>query len=313
MPEVKKKPTPKKPVQKKEPDMTTVLTTQIESLQKQLKEAQDRLKPKKPPRTSMPIAEDDLLINRPKLMTHYLAAKDKRLKDPDMKKKLTINGYAETTRMMSPLDNADYEHWGLNELYLLIPMQNVTRWFEIHAPSGNLHNSRRNPRHRKWLQEAKIPIYMPKKIEDIPMSIPYPIEEIKSIFGDYFTNSISYMIALGLYEGFSHIEVYGVDMALNKEYREQKPSCEWFMGMAAILCDTFVIPFESDMLKAHYLYGFENSQPMERKYRDKIEELRAKKNNAYGDLEEIKAGINKLDGAIEVTTYFLNNHINPEE
>jgi len=47
--------------------------------------------------------------------------------------------------------------------------------------------------------------------------------------------------------------------------------------------------------------------------KQKIEELKKKQNHGYQTLEEVKAGINKLAGAIEVTAYYLNNHINPEE
>ena len=44
----------------------------------------------------------------------------------------------------------------------------------------------------------------------------------------------------------------------------------------------------------------------------KIEELKRKRANAMNTLEDIKGGINKLDGATEVLAYLLHNHINPE-
>ena len=286
------------------------LEGEITTLKEQLAEEKEKhVKKMRTNNVQMPDVEAPV-INRNALILHYAKAKEKRLANPKAKNKCFIVGYAETTRDYTPFNDMDAEVWGLNELYQMIPR--ADRWFEIHAPGGNLHNSRRNPKHREWLRKCTIPVYMPVKMPDIPMSVAYPKDEIIALFGDYFTNSISWMIVLALYEGFPEVHVYGVDMALNKEYREQKPSCEWFMGMAAILCDKFVIPFESDMLKAHYLYGFQNSQPLERKFRDKIEELKRKKMNALNTLEDIKAGINKLDGAIEVTGYFLHNHINPE-
>jgi len=286
------------------------LQAEVEDLKEQLAEAKKKQVQKKrttvfkDPETEVP------LINRNALVAHYQKARDERLADPKKKNKCYIVGYAETTRDLTPFKDPEAEVWGLNELYQMIPK--ADRWFEIHAPGGNLHTSRRNPEHKKWLKQCQIPVYMPQKMEGIKASVGYPIREIISMFGDYFTNSISYMLCLALYEGFPEIHMYGVDMALNKEYREQKPSCEWFLGMAAVLCDKLIIPFESDMLKAHYLYGFQNSQPMERKYRDKIEELHRKRMSAISRLEEIKGGINKLDGAIEVTSYYLNNHTNTE-
>ena len=300
-------------------DNTKKMITESKILEKKVEEAKVTSTGKLRSSDAVPDVEDPI-INRNKLLLHYMKAKEKRINDPNAKKKLAVVGYAETSRDLAPFnrkikgpdgkDTFEFEIWGLNELYQLIPR--ADRWFEIHAPGGKLHNSRRNANHRKWLQNCEIPIYMPKKLPDIKASVAYPLDEILELFGDYFTNSISYMLCLGIYEGFPEIHMYGVDMALNKEYREQKPSCEWFMGMAAILCDKFVLPFESDMLKAHYLYGFQNSQPLERKFRDKIEELKKKKNHAMQSLEEIKFGVAKLDGAIEVTGYYLNNHINPE-
>jgi hypothetical protein len=252
------------------------------------------------------------IVNGPAIIQHYLAAKKKRDENPKLKKKVAILGYAETTRMMAPFSDVEgFDIFGLNELYLLIPR--ADRWYEIHCPGGKLHNSRRNPRHREWLANCEIPIYMTQKIEEFPASVAYPIKEITALFGDYFTNSISYMICHALYEGYSEMHVYGVDMALSKEYREQKPSCEWFLGMAAILCDKLIIPTESDLLKADYLYGYEDSSPMARKMRDKIEELKRKKVNATQNLKEITSGIDKLDGAIQVTDYLLKMRLHPEE
>ena len=40
------------------------------------------------------------------------------------------------------------------------------------------------------------------------------------------------MIALAIYEDFDIIHVYGVDMAVCGEYEQQRPSCEFFCGIA---------------------------------------------------------------------------------
>ena len=63
------------------------------------------------------------------------------------------------------------------------------------------------------MRDAKIPIYVAKKWSDVPNSVEYPIEEIKNFFPgiNYYMNSIAYMFALAIKEGYTRIETYGVD------------------------------------------------------------------------------------------------------
>jgi len=53
------------------------------------------------------------------------------------------------------------------------------------------------------------------------------------------------------------IIVYGVDMAVGTEYAHQRPSCEYFLGLAAGLGIKVTIPDEADPLKTRFMYGFE--------------------------------------------------------
>ena len=73
---------------------------------------------------------------------------------------------------------------------------------------------------------------MQKAWKEVPTSMVYPLDAMLKKFGDYFTNSISWMLALAIHEGFEEIHVYGVDMAVDTEYHHQRPSCEYFLGLA---------------------------------------------------------------------------------
>ncbi len=80
-----------------------------------------------------------------------------------------------------------------------------------------------------------------KKIR-IPNSIRFPFEKSYELFAllhrenkhgqPYFTNTIAYMMALAIMEGFERIELYGVEMAAGTEYAYQKACLEYFIGMA---------------------------------------------------------------------------------
>lgn len=166
------------------------------------------------------------------------------------------------------------EIWCLNEGYKLMEQAarqgknpRADRWFEIHNPDSP---SKNTPEHRGWLQKTHIPVYMRKICEDIPSGRLFPFDAIMEWLKErghigyrYFTNSISWMIAFALYEGFEEIHVYGVDMAQDaakngtSEYAFQKPSCEYMLGVAEKYAKVYV-PETSDLLKCHTLYGIES-------------------------------------------------------
>ena len=146
-------------------------------------------------------------------------------------KKLAIIGTAPSSMHLAPYNNPDYEMWILNGVYSMIDFRaitNITRHFDIHSldaiktmPSGYF----------EYLQGLTIPVYMQENFAEVPTSIKYPLDEILTVIPRrYFTNSISYMIALAVYEGYTDISLYGVDMAVSGEYEYQRPSCEYMIG-----------------------------------------------------------------------------------
>ncbi len=141
---------------------------------------------------------------------------------PRTRKKVAIVGFASSSmREVMPLfEDPDFEIWSINQLYMAFPeiVNHTTRWFQIHARK-NYDAAMRDHKHSGWMGlQRTFPIYMQQVEDDIPMSIPIPMGSILKKFGDYFTNSISWEIALAIYEGFEEIHVYGVDMAQDDEY-----------------------------------------------------------------------------------------------
>ena len=101
---------------------------------------------------------------------------------------------------------------------------------------------------------------MQKHFDDIPCSVPFPRFELEEKYGAYFTNTISWEIALALHIGVDEIHIYGVNMATDIEYQSQRPSCEYYIGLARGKGVKVYIPPESDLLKAFYSYGFEDGE-----------------------------------------------------
>jgi len=187
-----------------------------------------------------------------------------------MSKKVAIVGFA-GTKDLAPYNDPECEIWSVNNLYKFIPR--TDRIFQLHNPASlqKNHHGISGEEHLKFLQTTEIPVYMQEKYDDIPASVRYPLQEMIKEFGiartddpqtkdAYFTNSISFMIALAIYEGFTDIGIYGVDMAVNTEYNEQRPSCEYYIGIAKGRGINIHLPAESDLLKTRFVYGYEEEK-----------------------------------------------------
>lgn len=223
------------------------------------------VKPKSPP-----IDWEKVEVEKPRVITR------KR------RKKVAIVGCADS-KNDAPFKDDEFEIWGVNNLFPLIEAHpDRYRWFEIHdiTKDGDTFKRRDNPVFRgqvvneyltqlgDWANKINCPVYMQKPWDVVPTSMAYPLKQILEKFGNYFTNSISWMLALAIHEGFEEIHVYGVDMAVDTEYHHQRPSCEYFLGLARGMGIKIYIPDTADLLKVRFLYGFD--EPKETAFDKKI-------------------------------------------
>jgi len=203
------------------------------------------------------------------------------------KTKVAIVGFAPSTMsdVKHLFDNPDFEIWGLNQLYMAFnPSHNLPslgdradRWFQIHSRQSYDANTLRDHSHHEWMaNETRFPIYMQEKDPTIPMSVRLPKEKILKEFGTYFTNSISWEIAVAIMEGFKEIHLYGVDMATHSEYAYERPSVEFFLGWARGRGIKIVVPERCDLLKTLWLYPYEDSAPFRTKCTARKTELQGR-------------------------------------
>jgi hypothetical protein len=176
-----------------------------------------------------------------------------------MNKKVCLLGTSNTLKE-APFKDKSFEFWALNDMYAMIPKENITRWFEMHKREFiDVYHARISGKsHIEELRNLKIPIYMQEEHEDIPTSIKYPLEEmIKHFKRDYFQSTLDYMMAFALYEGFEKIHIYGVNMAINEEYVYQRASMSYWIGRAESMGVNVVLPKGCDLLKQYFRYGYE--------------------------------------------------------
>ena len=234
---------------------------------------------------------------------------------PPTEKKIAIVGCSDT-KHLAPHNDPSWEMWGMNNAYTNVPRR--TGWFEIHPikfTDGKYFRRKLIRRacgvvkrvrgqmetYIRDLAGLDVPVYMQQHWDAIPKSVPYPLQDITSRFGDYFTNSVSYMIALAIMQGATTIGCYGVDMATGSEYGPQRPSCEYFLGIAVGLGIKIVIPKQMDLLKTKFLYGFGEveAQAWETKLVQMLEAMDARQQKAINTMEIAKKQNDQYIGAKE--------------
>lgn len=230
---------------------------------------------------------------------------------PRTAEKVVIVGFAPSSMHDASafFGDPNYEIWGLNQLYIVFPeiQKHATRWFQIHHRASYDANVRRDMSHHGWMQQVKdFPIYMQEQNQDVPMSVPFPRDMIEEAFNSrYFTNSISWEIALAVLEGFKEIHVYGVDMAQSSEYSFERPSVEYWLGIAAGRGIKVVLPDATDLLKTMWVYPFENPSPFRQKIDARRNELRQRAGqHAAAESSEHDARMQVL-GALDNMNYIM--------
>lgn len=232
---------------------------------------------------------------------------------PERRTKVAILGFTETWRL-APFQDPDFEIWGLNELYMFIPRWD--RWFEIHDRAIYQNDRNRTHEHILRLQQMTCPIYMQQHWDDIPASVPYPLQAMSQMFPNpcpealpYYNNSISYMLALAIAEGFKEIHIYGVDMSHDTEYMNQRPSCEYFIGIAQGMGIKLYIPSEADLLKTPFLYGFQQqaASAFDRELTEKENDMQNKFNQATAQLQQMVEQRAAFMGALQHVQHMRKN------
>lgn len=232
-------------------------------------------------------------------------------------KRIAIVGCSDS-RVLAPYDDKSWEIWSMNNTFTYTKRQD--KWFEIHPiqhVSGRYQRRklirpgifewaddfRGQPMQEYMLSLARldIPVYMQQHWDIIPKSEPYPIEEVLHRFGRYFTNSVSYIIAMAIMSGATEIGCFGIDMSAASEYGFQRPSCEWMLGVAAGLGIRLNIPPQSDLLKTKFLYGFEEREQVawEKKMTLMRNSMIERRNKQQIIAEQAQKQIHEYNGAIK--------------
>lgn len=161
-------------------------------------------------------------------------------------RKVCIVGFAKTSRDLALYADPEWEIWGVNDAWSFA--HRADRWFEVHSTWIYEWELRRAKGHLDWLRrfgEQGGIVYLLTERPDMPHARAFPFDSVVANLWPelategnhktsrpYLTSSIAYMQALAIAEGFEEIAIVGVDMAADSEYADQKPCCEYLIGLA---------------------------------------------------------------------------------
>jgi hypothetical protein len=135
--------------------------------------------------------------------------------------------------------------------------------FQMHIPEvWRSPNNRNDANHYEWLKSGDTPtIYMMDKYDDVPKAIKYPLDEVREMVGnfneDYYTSSVAYAIALGIYKKYKRIEIYGVEMETQTEYYFQRGGVCFWTGIA--VGRGIEIDSHMEIFRHEPMYGYEGN------------------------------------------------------
>jgi len=139
-----------------------------------------------------------------------------------------------------------------------------------------------------WLREQTKPVFLrDNPPADFKGGIQFPLQLILDHFGQYagrtyLTNTVSLMIALALYEHdkiapVAEIGLWGINMAqhgtahgggsagwFTSEYARQRPSVEYWLGVAEGKGVKVTVPVQSDLLRCACIYGYHTTDVMKK-------------------------------------------------
>lgn len=205
-----------------------------------------------------------------------------------MKDTVAIIGSHPRTREGFDFNRTDADIWLFNEAVSNkgnVWAKRADVIFQMHAPPIWKNPQNRNdPNHYNWLQnQNEVPvIYMQDKYTEVPASVSFPLDDIKTLVKKehFLSSSVSLAIALAIHKGYKRIEVYGVAMETNTEYQFQREGIAFWYGYALGKGIEF---YFADPTFECPIYGYEGEVSIKyEKFLDRIETLAPKKNEIDG-------------------------------
>ena len=223
------------------------------------------------------------------------------------KRKIAVLGSAVSSVGMAPFHEPDWEIWGCSPANKGLPRVDV--WFELHNPEVKIREGLTE--WLNWLKEQPV-VYMQKAYPGYKGAREFPLQPLVEKWGPFWwTSQLSLMLALAIEQKPDMIGIFGVDMAANSEYNQQRLACQFFIQH--IVRETSIeltVPPESDILEPAPIYGYCESSRQFRKFLARKNELQSRIRNLEADATQKMAEKAHLVGALDDMEYHLAHWAN---
>ncbi len=222
-------------------------------------------------------------------------------------RKIAVLGSAVSSVRLAPFEDPEWEIWGCSPANKPLPRVDV--WFELHNPDVKIREGLTE--WMDWLKTKPI-VYMQKAYPGYVGARELPLQALVEKWGPFWwTSQLAFMLALAIEQKPQTIGIFGVDMAANSEYNQQRLGCQYFIQH--IVKDSpieLVVPPESDILEPAPLYGYCESSRNWRKYAARKAELVARIGGLDAEVNAKSAEKAHLIGALDDMEYQLAHWAN---
>ncbi len=202
-------------------------------------------------------------------------------------RRCAILGTAPTWKLC-PWTDPTLDIFGLNDAWVL-GYQRVNAWFDLHPISAFAYYERGksiDPRtvpagtylrpngHLEWLASQTMPVYLQQAKPEWKHSVTFPKDEVLAFWSqfwpwrvtrkgvvlqgsDYEVSSPAWMFMWAVMQGYTEIHIYGIHLATEWEYLQQRPNLEFLIGVAAGLGVKVVLPDVVPICKSGFQYGYQ--------------------------------------------------------
>ena len=227
--------------------------------------------------------------------------------EPKPTRKIAVLGSAVSSVGLAPFGDPSWEIWACSPANKPIPRADV--WFELHNPEVKKREGLSE--YLEWLKHRPFKLFMQAVHPDYPNSAEYPLKAVIEKWGPFWwTSQIAFMMALAILQKPEAIGLYGIDMAANSEYNQQRLACQFFIREILNEGIKLVVPPESDLLEPAPLYGYCESSRQWRKYYARMQELQARIQNLRAERLQKDQEERHLIGAVDDLEYQMAHWAN---
>jgi hypothetical protein len=155
-------------------------------------------------------------------------------------KKVAIVGSEESTRTNAPFDDLSFDIWSFADWLTSAWLKRLDALIEIHSAFMYM-NHPRTPDYWDKLQVTDVPVWMyPIADPKVKSAKTYPLAEVLSLCKG--TNSgkaikllncsLVYALGLAIVQGYEVIDIYGVELAHETKYGQQRHAFAFWSGLA---------------------------------------------------------------------------------